>query len=381
MATALQGFRLQARSCQRLRIAKSIERRRAFSTVTALRAGDSSGNGNKRNSGIRKDISDDSNEDFDEDDRLDQEVSETLSKHDNPDRVPIGPVINQKDLPRPYIPPINKNSPMWDTRPEKHEKYLEKLKTVGKVFYDPELQEAVEEELIERPREAGINNLYDPPMKRKKKLKETFLNMGDPEPFEDENFDFEGDTHEEMTSMGHGELEQHREMRHYARLAAWEMPLLSSMWKFGEAGKIANRDTEFAKPFVPPTADMVLRFRYTTYLGEQHPAEKKVVVEFTTRDMPNLTAVQRKKLVNLAGVRYNPEKDLVKMSCEMFPSQAQNKRYLGDLVDQMLREARVRLLPKPSEIKLIVPPGSQRYFRRCACRHETSQSQAKATIP
>ena len=36
---------------------------------------------------------------------------------------------------------------------------------------------------------------------------------------------FEGD---DITSLGHGELEQHREMRHYARLAAWEMPLLSS---------------------------------------------------------------------------------------------------------------------------------------------------------
>ena len=37
--------------------------------------------------------------------------------------------------------------------------------------------------------------------------------------------EFEGD---DITSLGHGELEQHREMRHYARIAAWEMPLLSS---------------------------------------------------------------------------------------------------------------------------------------------------------
>jgi small subunit ribosomal protein S35 len=103
----------------------------------------------------------------------------------------------------------------------------------------------------------------------------------------------------------------------------------------------ANDDLEFAKPFVPPTADMPLRFRYTTYMGEQHPAERKVVMEFCTLDMPNLTRIQRMKLIKLAGVRYNPETDIVKMSCEMFPSQAQNKRYLGDLVDEMLREARV----------------------------------------
>ena len=64
---------------------------------------------------------------------------------------------------------------------------------------------------------------------RRKKLKETFLNMGDPEPFEDDDFEMENDLVEDMNSLAHGELEHHREMRHYARLAAWEMPLLSSM--------------------------------------------------------------------------------------------------------------------------------------------------------
>lgn len=42
-----------------------------------------------------------------------------------------------------------------------------------------------------------------------------------------EDDDFQGD---DITSLGHGELEQHREMREYARIAAWEMPLLSSMF-------------------------------------------------------------------------------------------------------------------------------------------------------
>lgn len=96
-----------------------------------------------------------------------------------------------------------------------------------------------------------------------------------------------------------------------------------------------------AKAFVPPTQKEVLRFRYTTYMGEEHPAEKKVVLEFCPSDMPDLTPVQLSKLKKLVGVRYNPETDIVKMSCEMFESQAQNKRYLGDLVDTLLREARV----------------------------------------
>ncbi|KAL8784434.1 MAG: hypothetical protein Q9213_003957 [Squamulea squamosa] len=135
-----------------------------------------------------------------------------------------------------------------------------------------------------------------------------------------EDEDFEGD---DITSIAHGELEQHREIREYARIAAWEMPMLSKL----------------AKPFVLPPQDKPLRFRYTTYMGETHPAAKKVVLEFCTRDLPNLTEAQRIKLVKLIGVRYNPETDLVKMSCEMFETQAQNKRYLGDLVDSLMAEA------------------------------------------
>ncbi|KAL9000593.1 MAG: hypothetical protein Q9169_000886 [Polycauliona sp. 2 TL-2023] len=135
-----------------------------------------------------------------------------------------------------------------------------------------------------------------------------------------EDEDFEGD---DITSTAHGELEQHREIRDYARIAAWEMPMLSKL----------------AKPFELPPQDKPLRFRYTTYMGETHPAAKKVVLEFCTRDLPGLSEAQRIKLVKLVGVRYNPESDLVKMSCEMFETQAQNKRYLGDLVDTLVAEA------------------------------------------
>ena len=97
---------------------------------------------------------------------------------------------------------------------------------------------------------------------------------------------------------------------------------------------------ELAKPFVPPALDMPLRFRYTTYMGETHPAARKIVVEFCTSDLPDLTAAQRTKLIKLVGPRYNPETDVVKMSSEMFETQAQNKRYLGDLVDTLIAEAK-----------------------------------------
>ena len=101
--------------------------------------------------------------------------------------------------------------------------------------------------------------------------------------------------------------------------------------------------TELAKPFEPPKEDQVLRYRYTTYLGESHPAQRKVVVTFCPSDL-GLSAEQELKLKKLAGPRYNPERDEVKMSCESFEHQAQNKRYLSDQVDKLVETAKVGVL-------------------------------------
>ncbi|ATZ49414.1 Bcrsm24 [Botrytis cinerea B05.10] len=190
---------------------------------------------------------------------------------------------------------------------------------------EPDEYEFMEEidDLFENAGARHANNLpsYGFDEGVKKKLKPTFLNMGDPEPFDEDDRE---DDHDDITTLAHMELEQVREIRHYNRLAAWEMPMLSKL----------------AKPFVPPSAETPLRFRYTSYMGEQHPAEKKVVMEFCPADMPGLTEVQTDKLRKLVGPRLNPETDIVKMSCEMYPSQAQNKRYLGDMVDSLLAEAK-----------------------------------------
>ncbi|KAH7148756.1 mitochondrial ribosomal subunit protein-domain-containing protein [Dactylonectria macrodidyma] len=142
----------------------------------------------------------------------------------------------------------------------------------------------------------------------------------DPETNTEELDEFDED---DITSMAHGKLDQIREMRNYARLAVWEMPLLSKL----------------AKPFTPPAEGQVLRWRYTTYMGESHPAEKKVVVQFSPNDL-KLTAVQTEKLKKLAGPRYNPETNIIKMSCESYEQQAQNKRYLSNLVDDLITAAK-----------------------------------------
>ncbi|KAK4110070.1 mitochondrial ribosomal protein [Canariomyces notabilis] len=172
---------------------------------------------------------------------------------------------------------------------------------------------------------AEINNEAAPLRRVRVPKKDSFWNEdnADTDLITDENGedDFEED---DMLAMGHAKLEEHREFREYARIAVWEMPLLSKL----------------AKPFQPPVGDEVLRFRYTTYMGEFHPADRKVVVEFSPNDLADLTEAQRLKLMKLAGPRYNPEKGIIKMSCERFEHQAQNKRYLGDLIAKMIAAAK-----------------------------------------
>ncbi|KAK6064740.1 hypothetical protein SCUP515_11622 [Seiridium cupressi] len=138
-----------------------------------------------------------------------------------------------------------------------------------------------------------------------------------------EDIDEDDFSDEDIMSIAHGKLEEHREYREYARIAAWQMPLLSKL----------------ARPFEAPTKEECLRFRYTTYMGENHPAQSKVVVEFSTKDLP-LNGAQALKLKKLLGVRWNPETGIAKMSCEQFDHQAQNKRYLGDLINKLIAEAK-----------------------------------------
>ncbi|KAL8780421.1 MAG: hypothetical protein Q9194_000920 [Teloschistes cf. exilis] len=240
-------------------------------------------------------------------------------------------VIEDEDA---LLPPSNKGPYKFDYNqlsdeerkhydllsPEEKTQYQDAEKTIFDHMNSPAVESKLQSEIGQAVHEVNLETPRDPAIPEK--IKEGLFAMGETDPQDTgEDGDFEGN---DITSTAHGELEQHREMREYARIAAWEMPMLSKL----------------AKPFVLPGADKPLRFRYTTYMGETHPAEKKVVLEFCTRDLPDLTEAQRNKLIKIVGVRYNPETDLVKMSCEMFETQAQNKRYLGDLVDTLMAEAR-----------------------------------------
>jgi small subunit ribosomal protein S35 len=66
------------------------------------------------------------------------------------------------------------------------------------------------------------------PVDRARKNDQGFFQMGEKEDIGPDEDDFQGD---DISSLGHAELEQTREIREYARLAGWEMPLLASTFE------------------------------------------------------------------------------------------------------------------------------------------------------
>jgi hypothetical protein len=80
----------------------------------------------------------------------------------------------------------------------------------------------------------GVENKPD---MEQEKDKPGFWNDGDLDSDMGEDEEFAGD---DITAQGHAELERHREMREYARLAVWELPLLSSRYKVVRTTSPAN---------------------------------------------------------------------------------------------------------------------------------------------
>lgn len=71
-----------------------------------------------------------------------------------------------------------------------------------------------------------------------------------------------------------------------------------------------------------------------------------------------MTEQQADKLLKLLGPRYDSVKREAKLSCELHPTMAQNKRYIGDLLDKLVDEA------KNGEDKLEDVPLDVRHMRK-----------------
>ena len=108
--------------------------------------------------------------------------------------------------------------------PEERQQWREEAKQMHDYMTSPEVESELQGEVSQAVYETAREVPHIESTERR--IKPGFFAMGELEEQDSgEDEEFEGD---DITSLGHGELEQHREMRHYARIAAWEMPLLSS---------------------------------------------------------------------------------------------------------------------------------------------------------
>ncbi|CCF56900.1 hypothetical protein KAFR_0B06040 [Kazachstania africana CBS 2517] len=129
---------------------------------------------------------------------------------------------------------------------------------------------------------------------------------------------------DELPSPAMDMVHDQREQRFYNRLAAYELPLLV---QYRQPYKPINEQTH---PVV---------YRYTTYAGEEHPNSKKVSITLKTRNL-GLNDRELHKFRLLARTRYDHETDTFKMSSENFPEAAQNAKYLNDILQRLLKEAK-----------------------------------------
>ncbi|KAJ2742764.1 37S ribosomal protein S24, mitochondrial [Coemansia sp. BCRC 34301] len=130
----------------------------------------------------------------------------------------------------------------------------------------------------------------------------------------------EGDHH----TYGHLLMESVRDVRRYVRQMKFEHPTL----------------VEYAKPFQPPPASHILRFERSITMGERHlPSDRKVLLRVQVAQL-GLAGPELHKFVLLAGSRYNPITDELKMSESREPSSLLNKRRLANTLSALISEAK-----------------------------------------
>ncbi|CEP18952.1 hypothetical protein [Parasitella parasitica] len=128
---------------------------------------------------------------------------------------------------------------------------------------------------------------------------------------------------DDQTTVGHNLFDNIREVRQYLRKTEFELPKLNA----------------YAKPFQAPTEEQILKFKSHTYLGEGHPVERKVVLSVKVADL-ELNETVKHKLLLLSGPRYNVNTEELIMSSEKFPHRKQNKKFLIDTLQKLIKEAK-----------------------------------------
>jgi small subunit ribosomal protein S35 len=154
--------------------------------------------------------------------------------------LPEDPPITREPPPEDELPDVPEYSPdllskeersMYDMlSPEEREAFDAEQRRIIEEFKDPQVRAAafaeIEKSVRDLEKEVGLRFEDVPDKSRGFWAEEEDDEFG---LVEDADDDFHDD---EITSMAHAEVELHREIREYARIAAWDMPLLSSKFHF-----------------------------------------------------------------------------------------------------------------------------------------------------
>ncbi|KAG0677042.1 37S ribosomal protein S24, mitochondrial [Pichia californica] len=114
-----------------------------------------------------------------------------------------------------------------------------------------------------------------------------------------------------------------RDLMEFNRKAAFELPQLA----------------QYRKPYNPVSKkDAPIIYKYTRFIGESHPGERKVVLQLKLKDLQlNENAQHKFKL--LSGSRYDHKTDIFLMSSDRYLEPAQNASFLSDVLSDLIKES------------------------------------------
>lgn len=116
-----------------------------------------------------------------------------------------------------------------------------------------------------------------------------------------------------------------RDLMEFNRKAAFELPQL----------------VKYRKNYTPiPKKESPVVYKYTRFIGEAHPGEKKVSLQLKLSDL-SLSSEEEHKFKLIAGPRYDHQTDIFLMSCDRYLEPAQNASFLSDVLDDLIAESKV----------------------------------------
>ena len=100
---------------------------------------------------------------------------------------------------------------------------------------------------------------------------------------------------------------------------------------------------QFRQPFRKPTPAQLVKVRHQHYQGEAHPVDRKVSITLPVAQLALSSPAALHKFKLIAGPRWDSDKDELKISCELFPTDRMNEKWCSDMLDRMVLEAEVPL--------------------------------------